>query len=693
MAAALLLLPAACSDAGKDGSSDWPVHGGNDLEQRFSPLDEINDGNADQLGLAWTFEFDSSRGQEATPIVVDGVMYVSTAWSRVYALDAKTGKELWRFDPEIEGRKGFDACCDVVTRGVAVADGQVFLGALDGRLIALDAKTGKPVWSVQTTDPGKPYTISGAPRIAGDKVVIGNGGAEYGVRGYVTAYDLKTGDKAWRFYTVPGDPNAAPDGEVSDAVLKEKALPTWAGQWYKYGGGGTAWDAIVYDPELDQLYIGVGNGSPWNHQVRSDGKGDNLFLSSIVALDPETGAYKWHYQETPGESWDYTAAQPIILATLKIDGKDRKVLMQAPKNGFFYVIDRTDGSLISANNYVPVNWAKGIDKKTGRPIENPEARYRDKPFVMLPSAVGGHNWHPMAFSPETGLVYLPTIHFAMAFGNDPNFKFVPGIWNTAISQKLLEAPDDPEVLKKGSAQFEGRLVAWDPVAQKAVWSIKHDLIHNGGVLATAGNLVFQGTEEGHFEARRADNGKLLWSASAPDGIMAGPVSYELDGVQYVAVVSGYGGGFGLGEGAGKPTVRPNGRVLVFRLDGKAEMPALEHQEPSPIVTSQETFSPAQIDNGRLLYTTHCYRCHGAGAQSAGVLPDLRRSAAVADAGIWRSILIDGALQANGMVSFRKWLSPDQVEAIRAYVAHKAEIAANQSNQTSNRSNFQKRGEQ
>jgi quinohemoprotein ethanol dehydrogenase len=671
---ALCVIATASSAYAKDSPIEWPVHGGTDLEQRFSPLDQVNVDTVGKLGLAWSFEFDSNRGQEATPIVTGGVMYVSTAWSRLYALDAGTGRELWRFDPKIAGHRGFDACCDVVSRGVAVVDGRVFLAALDGRLIALDAKTGQMLWSVQTTDPAKPYTITGAPRVMGDKIIIGNAGSEYGVRGYVTAYAAATGRQLWRFYTVPAAPKAPPDGAASDAILKKAALPTWAGHWYEYGGGGTVWDAIAYDPELHRVYIGVGNGTPWNHKVRSEGKGDNLFLASIVALDADTGAYRWHYQENPGESWDFDSCQPMILATLKIDGRDRKVLMQASKNGFFYVIDRINGQLISAKNFVSMNWASGVDMATGRPIENPAARYTDKPFVMQPSGLGGHNWQPMAFDPQSRLVYLPTYQFVMVYGNDPAFEFRPGTWNTAIDSALLEPPDDPAVLKKATSSFQGRLVAWDPVAQKEVWSVAHPSLQNGGVLATAGHLVFQGTGDGRFEARRASNGDLVWSFKAQDGIMAGPVSYALDDAQYVAVVSGYGGGFGLGAAADKPTSRPNGRLLAFRLGGEATLPEVA-RALAPLDRVTERFSDGQVNDGRLLYTQQCYRCHGAGAQSEGVLPDLRRSPALADRAAWSAIVNDGALESQGMVSFKRWLSPAQIEDIRAYVALKATIAA------------------
>jgi len=653
---------------------DWPVHGGSDFEQRFSPLDQIDRNNIKQLGLAWSFEFDSQRGQEATPVVVDGVMYVSTAWSKVYALDASTGDQLWYFDPQVPGSVAFTACCDVVNRGVAVADGLVFMAALDGRLIALDAKTGKQAWSVQTTDPEKPYTITGAPRVFKGKVIIGNGGAEYGVRGYVTTYDAATGKQLWRFYTVPAAPDAPPDNAASDEILKQLALPTWYGEWYQYGGGGTVWDSIVYDPELHQLYIGVGNGSPWNHQVRSDGKGDNLFLTSIIALDPDTGAYRWHYQENPGESWDFTAAQQMILATLSIAGQERKVLMQAPKNGYFYVLDRQTGKLISAENFVPLNWSSGVDMGTGRPIENPKARYVDEPFVMEPNALGAHSWHPMAFNPKTKIVYLPAYRSLFGYGNDPNFKVQPGAWNNAIDQSLLQAPDDPEEARKATENVSGNLLAWDPVKQMEVWAVKHDTVQNGGVLATAGGLVFQGTGAGMFQARNADNGNLMWQFAVSDGIIAGPISYRLGSTQFIAVVAGYGGGLGIGEGVPNPTARPNGRVHVFRLDGKAKLPAITRPQLAPLNPAKEKFSEPAIDEGRLLYTAYCYRCHGAGAMASGVIPDIRRSAAVSDAKLWRAILVDGVLSENGMVSFSPWLSDKEIENIRGYISRKARLA-------------------
>src|SRR6478752_4481305 len=400
----------------------WMSHGRTYSEQRFSPLDSINKTSVGTLGLGWFADLDSNRGQEATPIMVDGVLYVTTAWSKVKAYDARTGKPLWAFDPQVPGEWGVNACCDVVNRGVAVWKGKVFVGTLDGRLIALDSKTGGKLWDVMTIDQSKPYTITGAPRVIKGKVLIGNGGAEFGVRGYISAYDADTGKMAWRFYTVPGNP-----ADGFENPILETAAKTWAGQWWRIGGGGTVWDSMSYDPGLDLLYIGVGNGSPWNHTFRSAGKGDNLFLSSIVALKPDTGEYVWHYQSTPGESWDYTAVQQIMTADLTIDGLKRHVVMQAPKNGFFYVLDAASGELISAEKYAAVNWAERVDLSTGRPVDNPRARYPGGKAARLSVGPnGGHVWHPMAFNPSEGLVYIPAQRGPLTYKKDANWKFVRG---------------------------------------------------------------------------------------------------------------------------------------------------------------------------------------------------------------------------------------------------------------------------
>ncbi|MDB5417237.1 MAG: glucose dehydrogenase, partial [Phenylobacterium sp.] len=528
--------------AAADTNGEWVSYGKGYSEQRFSPLDKVSTANVGRLGLAWYAQFDTDRGQEATPLMVDGVLYTTTAWSKVFAFDAATGKLIWSYDPKVDGKKGFDACCDVVNRGVAVWKGRVYVGALDGRLIALDAKTGQVVWSVQTTDPGKPFTITQAPRVVKDKVLIGNSGAEYGVRGYVTAYDAATGKQVWRFYTIP-NPTGAADGAASDKVLKEKAAATWPeGAWKLVGGGGTVWDAMVYDPALDMIYFGVDNGTPWNQQERSGGKGDNLFVSSIVAVKADTGEYVWHYQVNPGESWDYSAVQPMILADLTIGGQPKKVLMQAPKNGFFYVLDRTNGKLLSAKAFVPVTWASGIDLATGRPIENPSARYKSDVDLQMPAPLGAHNWHPMAFSPKTGLVYIPAQSMPFAYQSDPNYVYKPGGWNLGVNMLANAGPTTPEQAKQLAAMIKGSLIAWDPVSQKAVWTVQRPYFWNAGVLATGGGLVFQGAAEGQVYAYDAANGKQLWAYPTGNGVIAAPMTYELNGEQYVALMVGSGGG-------------------------------------------------------------------------------------------------------------------------------------------------------
>jgi PQQ-dependent dehydrogenase (methanol/ethanol family) len=662
---------------GADGDLDnWMSYGRTWAEQRFSPLKSIDAANVGRLGLAWSVELDTNRGQEATPIVVDGVMYISTAWSKVMALDAVTGKPLWSFDPEVIGAKGAHACCDVVNRGVAVWKGKVFVGTIDGRLIALDAATGRQLWSVVTVDQSKPYTITGAPRVFKDKVVIGNSGAELGVRGFITAYDTATGKLVWRFYTVPGNPADGPDHAASDAAFAKFAGKTWAGKWWEMGGGGTVWDSIVYDAELDQLIVGVGNGSPWNHRARSDGKGDNLFLSSMLALDPDTGAYKWHYQVNPGETWDFTATQQITLADLTIGGRPRKVAMQAPKNGFFYVVDRTNGKLISAEPYAPQNWAERIDLVTGRPVERPEARYANKPYLIYPSGIGAHAWMPMSYSPITGLVYIPSMHVPLAYGDDVNYERHIGRWNTGVS--FLEPPEGSVPGKDGAERRanlnkmnRGTLVAWDPIKQKAAWKIDQPWPWNGGTLVTAGNLVFQGDPYGLFRAYSADQGKELWKFQSQRGVMAGPISYRVKGVQYVAVIGGYGGSMGMATSSSfmrRPP--PNGVMMAFRIDGKAKLAPLQPEQPAPLVTSADRFTPDQLAEGRKQFFTYCTICH-----EGPVNPNLLRSPVAADREAWKSVVIDGVLAPRGMISFKPYLTTAQAEAVRGYVLDEARRAA------------------
>ena len=648
---------AARLDNAERDSGNWLSYGRTYSEQRYSPLARISDSNAKQLGLAWYADLDTDRGQESTPLVIDGVLYVSTAWSMVKAYDAKTGKPLWSYDPQVPRELGVNGCCDVVSRGIAAWNGKIYVATFDGRLIAVDAKTGKDVWSVVTVDRTKPYTITGAPRVFKGKVVIGNSGAEYGVRGYISAYDAETGKMVWRFYTVPGNP-----AEPFESKAMEMAAKTWAGEWWKEGGGGTVWDAISYDPELNLVYFGVGNGLEWPRARRSADKGDNLFLSSIVALNADTGAYVWHYQATPGEEWDFDAVQQLMLADLELGGKRRQVLMQANKNGFFYVLDRRTGQFISAKTFVNINWAKGIDERTGRPIENPGIRYSStgKPVQMMPGPDGAHTWHPMAFSPKTGLVYIPAQEIGKKFTPLKDFQISPEGWNLGV------AVDGTPERKKGY------LLAWDPVNQKEVWRADHRGPWNGGAVATGGNLVAQGDAAGYFNVYRADTGEKLWSTFAQSAIMAGPVTYEVDGEQYIAVLSGWGSAFSLQAGrvaASSGNLRNVSRVLVFKLGGTATLPPLE---PRPLVINPpaDTANAATIATGGALFGRFCSVCHGESAVGGGVVPDLRASSFLGN-DFFYEIVLNGAMKDNGMASFKSILDHQKVETIRAYVIHRA----------------------
>ncbi|MDE0226277.1 MAG: PQQ-dependent dehydrogenase, methanol/ethanol family [Gammaproteobacteria bacterium] len=649
---------------------NWLAHGRTYDEQRHSPLVGINHENVSGLGLAWYWDTGDSRGLEATPIVVDGVMFSTGTWSRVYANDGRTGELIWQYDPQVPKEWGKFACCDVVNRGVAVWKGRVFVGTLDGRLVALDAGTGEVVWEALTIDRDWPYTITGAPRVVNDLVVIGNGGGEYGVRGYVTAYDWETGDERWRFWTVPGDPSKPFENRAM-----ELAAPTWNGEWWKAGGGGTVWDSMAFDPDLNLLYIGVGNGTPWNRDLRSPGGGDNLYLASIVALNPDDGSMVWHYQTTPGETWDYTATQHMILADVEIGGELRKVIMQAPKNGFFYVLDRTDGAFISAEPYVPVNWASHVDPATGRPVEVSGARYADSVQLIAPSPHGGHNWHPMAYNPDTGYVYIPALDMVFPYGQAPDFEYKPGEFNTGIDIVPLLPPKTVDGQVEVLRSMKGHLAAWDPVAQREVWRVQHPTTWNGGLLSTAGNLVFQGRSDGYFAAYAADSGALLWETPVHMGIIAAPVTYTVDGEQYVAVVAGWGGSFTVFSGVPrhKGNVLTEGRILAFKLGGTSEL-------PEPAVTHVNIPEPPDIDaapeaiaSGELLYHTWCSGCHGSGVTSGSNLPDLKYVSAATHEN-WEAIVRGGAYATAGMPGFDHVLSEADSEAVHAYVVNQTRVA-------------------
>ncbi len=656
--------------------AEWLTYGGTYDEQRHSLLTSIDADNVADLGVAWTYDLATARGVESTPIVIDGVMYVTSAWSVVYALDARTGEELWVYDPDVDRAMGGDACCDVVNRGVAVWEGKIYLGVIDGRLEALDAATGDRVWSIVTIDRSRPYTITGAPRVVDGKVLIGNGGADLGVRGYLSAYDADTGDLVWRFYTVP-NPDKQPDGAVSDAAFETVANLTWGdtGAWKTDGGGGTVWDSIVYDTVNDSVIFGVGNGSPWNQRLRDPSGLDNLFLSSIVAVDADTGAYKWHYQTTPGENWDYTATQTIILADLPLGegGADRRVVMQAPKNGYFYVLDAASGEFISGKGYVPQNWTTGLDDN-GRPIEVAEARYSDVPYEQLPGPLGGHNWHPMAFSPDTGLAYIPAQEIPQAYSTDPRFADKPAKWNTGADFAAGIPPLIPgEVITFLRSGLKGRLIAWDPVTQEPRWTVEHDGPWNGGVLSTAGGVVFQGTLGGEFVAYNAATGERLWGWDVKSGAASGPGTYALDGEQYVTITTGWGSAYALAVGFGFERKLPPsvGKVVTFKLGGTAIIADIDAPLIERTPRADAFGTEAQLNDGLVGYARNCAVCHGLFAVSSGALPDLRWSDYSASKELWEAVIIDGALQSNGMVSFADVLSPEDVEAIRAYVVTQA----------------------
>jgi len=660
---------AACGRGGVDAKrieaadgSEWLTYGRTYDEQRFSPLKQIDRRSVGKLGVAWWTEFDTDRGQEATPLVADGVLYATTAWSKVAAFDARTGKPLWKYDPKVPGEAGFNACCDVVNRGAAIWKGRLYVGTIDGRLVALDAKTGAVAWEIQTTDRSKPYTITGAPRVVKGKVLIGNGGAEYGVRGYVSAYDADSGKLAWRFYTTP-NPKGAPDGAASDKVFREKAAATWSeGIWKESGGGGTVWDAITYDPKLDLVFVGVGNGNPWNHKLRSGGKGDNLFLSSIVALKPETGEYVWHYQTTPGESWDYTATQHIMLADLVIGGAPRRVVMQAPKNGFFYVLDAKTGALISAEKYVPVDWAERVDLKTGRPVEAPTARYLNGGISQQASSpLGGHNWQPMAFSAKEGLVYIPAMRNRGFYADAQGFRFIPGAWNTGLVRGQA-GPNTPSLRPATPPLATGELIAWDPVEQKPRWTVALPTAWTSGVLATDGGLVFHAAGNA-FSAYDARDGRPLWTYDAGANVIAPAMTYALDGEQYVALMVGVGG-----APLGGDQPRRMGRLLVFKLGGTVKPPSFPATVTMPALDlAAATPSKGDADRGAALFGEFCAACHRVG----GLLPVLPRSPAILDGDGFKAIVLDGALKANGMAPFRRYFDEAGAEDIRAFLLWQA----------------------
>ncbi len=654
---------------------NWLSHGRDYNEQRYSPLNQINKQTISKLELEWSLDMGTTRGLEATPIIDNGIMFVSSTWSVVHAIDAKTGKELWVYDPNVPRSWARKVCCDVVNRGVAVWEGQVYFGTIDGRLISLDTVTGKKIWEINTLiDTSKDYTITGAPRIANGKVFIGNGGADMGgVRGDVSAYNTKNGNLEWRFFTVPGDPSLP-----FEHPEMEMAAKTWNGQWWTMGGGGTVWNSIVYDPEFNQVYLGTGNGSPWNQQIRSPGGGDNLFLSSIVALDANTGRMNWYYQTTPQERWDYTATQDIMLTELEIDGVERKVLMQAPKNGFFYVLDRKTGELLRANNYVKTNWATHVDLKTGRPVLNPNKDYYEKAVWILPGTYGGHGWQAMSYDPEQKIVFIPTMEIAAvhrvkkSFNETGLFKMQPQTVNTGTEFNLFDTvPDMTD--GENIPPITGELIAFDPVSGKTQWTVKHEQFWNGGPLTTAGGLVFQGNGSGFFEAYNTENGERVWSKNVRIGIMAPPVTYMIDGEQYISILAGDGGasnflGDNFGEWEGKvASIKYGnfGKLLTFKLNGKSKIEDIPEKDltiPSqPLINA----SLEDIKAGQDIYANYCAICHGSGVHGK-TISDLRFMSSNTHT-YFNEIVLNGMFEENGMKGFSDILSEKNAFEVYSYI--------------------------
>ncbi len=648
----------------------WMSHSRDYDETNFSPLTQITEDNVGDLGLAWFADLPTNQNIESTPIYIDGVIYLSLPWSEVQAFDAATGETLWHFDPEVPGEWNVNVCCGLDNRGVAAWNGKIYVGTLDGRLIAIDAETGEAVWDVLTIDPDWPYSITGAPRVANGMVVIGANGGEFGVRGHISAYDAETGEQIWRFYTVPGNPA---DGFESEAM--EMAAETWKTPgWWEVGGGGPVWDGITYDTVNDLIIFGVGNGSPWSAEYRDPAGGDNLFLASIVALDATTGEYRWHYQEVPWETWDYDTTQQITIADIELDGEVRRVAMQASKNGVFYVLDAATGEFLGAEPFTSVNWVDSWDPETGRPNIVQDARYdaEDHTWIQAPGPAGGHAWQGMAYSPDTGLVYIPAQETYGSFAQAETYEPVRGGFNMGTAFGGSGEPVNPDA---GSGTV-ARLVAWDPVAMDIAWQSEDVPARGGGVqmsggaMATAGNIVFQSSlPQDALVAFRADTGEELWRYDVKTGIMPGPISYELDGVQYVAVAAGgpVQGGY----------YAPNGaRLLVFALGATETLPDIPEYTQPAFVEAEQFATDDVVAHGDELFADNCALCHGQGGAARATFPDLRRSVRVMNQQAFDAVVLDGALSQNGMASFDERLDPPDTEAIRAYLISQAEAARN-----------------
>ncbi|WP_202842590.1 PQQ-dependent dehydrogenase, methanol/ethanol family [Luteimonas saliphila] len=660
--------PAA--DAGRASGSvagaDWSSFGGDSSENHYSPLEQINDGNIARLGLAWSYDLPVTMNGLATPLAIDGILYFPVGHSVIHAMDAQTGELLWQYDPDVYGAARHKLRAGWPIRGLAYWEGTIFAGTLDGRLIALDARDGSLKWTAMTVDPEDYRYITGPPWIMNGKVIIGHGGADYSpVRGYVTAYDARTGEQAWRFHTVPGNPA---DGFESEAM--EMAAGTWTGEWWKFGGGGTVWHAMAYDEKYNRIYLGTGNASPWNQKIFSPQGGDNLFLASIVALDADTGEYIWHYQTNPGETWDYNSNMDIELAELEIDGQPREVILHAPKNGFFYVLDRKDGTLISADQFAnTVTWAERIDLATGRPVEHPNARYRDGYFIGYPGQWGAHPVAAMSFSRKTKLVYLPTSESYTVYSDPPNLESWTHPPGMRVSSGIGPAPANIPPQPPPSSYLQ----AWDPVGKRRVWEVPLTGMQNGAVLSTGGNLVLQGQVTGELSAYAADTGKKLWSFDAQVGVAAQPITYLAGGKQYITVLAGWRGTGASGLAQEWNYYTQKRRVLTFVLDGEASLPAAENA-PLPYLDDPSlVIDEAKAEIGREVFHRNCHVCHGPRLISGGAAPDLRRGGTALNAEALGAVLQQGALVPRGMPQFEE-MPDSEVEGLVHYIRREARAA-------------------
>jgi quinohemoprotein ethanol dehydrogenase len=636
---------------------EWTQYGGNPDEQRYSKLNQVTADNVGQLGLAWYADIPERGGYQSTPLVIDGVLYMTAPWSNLYAFDAKSGKQLWKVDPQAPREiAATSICCNISNRGAAYADGKIIWGTIDGRLMAVNARTGQKAWEARVADPKLQYSITGAPRIGDGLVFIGVGGGEFYTRGFLFAYDVKTGKRVWKFYTVPGDPSKGPDGEASDNVMP-MAAKTWHGKWWEKGGGGSTWDGIVYDRQSDLVIFGTGNGIPWPAQLRSPGGGDNLFTSSIVALHAKTGKYKWHYQATPMDGFDFDNTAPLTMADLMVNGHREHVVMQAPKNGVLYVIEAATGKVVSADPYVPkINWALGFDKaRNWKPILNPEANYgkTGKGFWVLPAPA--HVWYPQSFNPQTGLIYVPTRRGVSSFYAEKGGRI---LGNQMVDVAMGHPPEGkrPEVENPGAY-----LLAWDPVARKAAWE-QREGSGNAGTLTTAGNLVFQGAPGKKLAAFRADTGEKVWAVDTQGNVVPGPVTYSIDGEQYIAAISSASTGFAAAAG--------KNRLLVYKLNGAVQLPPAPPPVQQVLNPPEDFGDEAMHARGKDLYERDCTGCHEGGRLFSG-FPDLNYTVALNNPDLFKAIVVDGALAESGMISFKNSLEAEDAEAIRSFLTARA----------------------